>query len=190
MATEEDKTTPEVSKETKAPVAPEKGKKTNKIWIIIGVIVAIIVILPFLASIVFGGIIGAAIFHNVKVDKNGNYEVGIGDNKVNVSTNENQKWPDTVPSIVPKYTGKITASTRFGETWTITSSNVTTTDYDKYISSLKTAGFTMDEAVDMGGLKNAGGTKDGYRVNVTLTTDSQGTGMLIGVTKDTTNKTE
>jgi hypothetical protein len=183
-------------KETKKPETAKTEEKPKgkfpKALIIVLAVVGGLFLLGFVLMAGTSLFVGSQILKNVGVtSKDGGKSVTIGSGNEQITVSDTQKWPDTVPSSVPKFTaGKITAAARFGDTWTITAAEVTAADYDKYVASLKSAGYTMDESFDMTGVRSAGGTKNGYKVNITFTEDNTGSSVLIGIVKQEATPTQ
>jgi len=148
-------------------------------------IIMIVVIIIFFSLLVIGGIgywaYNKYIAKPIKNAQEGNFSIG------DVSVNANQNWPTNLPSYVPKFSsGKIEGSAQIGDTWTITISNITETDYNNYKETLKNSGWNVDSTneIDLGSMKNYTAKNDkNYTINCSLT-DNENTGktMLIGIT--------
>jgi len=176
----------EKNAETVAPATEKTKTKIPKTLVIVLAVIGGLVLLGFILSFAGSMFVGSQILKNVGLDTSTDGKtvtIGSGDEKVTVS--DTQKWPDTVPASVPELTaGKITSAARFGETWSITATDVTVADYTAYVSALKSNGYTMDEDFEMTSLRTSAGVKNGYRVSVTYTEDEDDRSMLIGVTKE------
>lgn len=121
-----------------------------------------------------------------KTVNTGSYQFG------DVSVNVNQNvWPSDAPSIVPKFSaGKIEASGRLGDVWTITISGITDDNYNNYKDTLKNSGWTIDSTseIDYGDMKTFTAKNNGYVVNVILSVDEQqNKNILISISKDLEN---
>lgn len=177
-------------KETKKPetkATEEKGKgKFPKALIIVLAVVGGLFLLGFVLMAGTSMFVGSQILKNVGVtSKDGGKSVTIGSGNEQITVSDTQKWPDTMPSSVPKFTaGKITAAARFNDVWTISAEEVTSADFDKYVATLKSAGYTIDDTMDINGMKTASGIKNGYRVGVTYVEENGNKSILINVTKE------
>lgn len=118
-----------------------------------------------------------------KTADSGSYKFG----DVSVSVNQNV-WPTDAPNIVPTFSaGKIEASGRLGDVWTVTITGANDNDYNKYKETLKNAGWTIDSSaeIDFGDMKSFTANKDGYIVNGILSVDEQkNKNILISISKE------
>jgi hypothetical protein len=173
-----------------APAAPAAApaKKSHTVLIVVLVLLFVFIVLPGLIFGIGGAIIGHQINSFFKKANNGQVEVNVGGQKVGVNTSENQAWPTSAPSSVPKLTsGKITTSAHIGDTWSVSATNVTAADYTKYVNNLTAANYVMQQEVEINGLKSISGTKNGYQVSVTYTPASEGSEseIMVAIAKET-----
>jgi hypothetical protein len=179
--------TTKIKKSTKKTTAEEPKKNSNTLLIVIIVLLVLFFVIPGLILGVGGFLIGGKINKFAKQAEKGEVNLNLGGESVSLNTSQNQTWPSTAPSTVPQLkAGKITSAAKIGDAWSITYGNVKASDFNSYVSSLVAAGYTMDETSDLGTMKNGGGVKAGYRVNITYTEDDKGAGsILIGIAKET-----
>jgi hypothetical protein len=166
-----------------ATPAETPKKKSNTTLIIILVLVGLLVVLPAIGVGIFSFFVGSKIKSATNDLNNGKLNIKTSEGTVSLNTNENQTWPTSAPSVVPKFTvGKISNSTRFGDVWTITVTGVTPTDLSAYRAKLAAAGWTLDEEANVDGLVSLGAKSGSYRVTALLTTAEKS--MIIGITKE------
>lgn len=173
-------------------LAKAEGKpknSSNTALIVIIVLLIVFFVIPGLVLGIGGLLVGGKIKQFTKQAGKGEIKMNIGGESVSFNGAENQSWPSSAPSTVPQLkAGKITSATRLGDTWTITYSGVKPSDFSAYIGALTTSGYTMDEISELGTIKNGGGVKSGYRVNISYTEDEKGAGsILIGIVKEQSN---
>lgn len=168
--------------EAAAPAATAPAKKNNTVLIIVIAVIIIFFVLPALA--IFGlGYVAKKKIENIEKD---GITIDGGDIKVN--TNEDQKWPSSMPSDVPKFDGKIVSSTKFGDVITVILSDVTSSQVDEYKSKVAAAGWTIESETDLGAIKMYTAKKGTYLLNFNYSASDKG--LNISLTSDTSNSTE
>ena len=181
--------TEEVKTESPAPTTQVPKKKSNTVLIIILVLVGLFVVLPAIGIGAFSFFVGSKIKNATTDLNNGKINIKTSEGTVSLNTNENQTWPATVPSTVPKFTaGKIANSTRLGDVWSVTVTGVTAADLTAYRAKLAAAGWTLDEEANLGGIVSLGAKKDNYQVTAVLTTEEKS--MILGITKESSQSTD
>lgn len=167
---------PKATATTAAPVA----KKKTPVGLIIAIVVIVLVVLSAL------GIGAFTLFVGKKVNdafNDGEASVNLGGEDVSLNVNEGQKWPDTMPSSVPKFTkGTIVSSGKFGEAWTVAFSGVTKADVTAYRATMAAAGWEMTDSIEYEGALSYTGTKNNYSVMLTYTSDDGEDSFLLTVT--------
>jgi hypothetical protein len=175
---EKTKETPAQEAPTGAP-APKKSSALKIVLIIFGVLI----LLGIIGAVVGGLLIKKAVSTVTGVTtSDGTTTIGSGDNKITVS--DNQVWPDSAPSVVPKFTdGNITGTTRIGDYWTITISEVTRAEYNAYKVKLTAAGFVTEEGseVELDSMTSYSAKKGTYKVTPAYTVSDNS--LMITITK-------
>ena len=178
----EEKKTEEVKTQAVPAEAPAQKKKSNATLIIVLVLVLMFVVLPAVGFGAFWFLVGRKINKVTDDLSNGKVNIKTSEGTVSLNTSENQSWPSTAPSVVPKFTaGKIANSSRFGDVWTITVTGVTSGDLAAYRTKLSVAGWTLEEEADLGGIISLGAEKSDYQVTGILTTAEKS--LILGITK-------
>lgn len=158
-------------------------KKSSGLKIVL-IILAVIIGLGIITSVAAGYLIKKAAQKATGITTSGDTTtIGSGDNKITVS--DNQKWPESAPSVVPKFTdGKITGTTRIGDYWTITIGEVTKSEYDTYKAALRNQGFVTEEGSEIEMDDTAGYTtkKGVYKVSPSYTVSEKS--LLISIVKE------
>lgn len=172
-----------------APTATPAKKKSNTACIVIAVVVLLLFVLPALGFGAFWWFVGRKVDDATKKLQNGEVNVSLGGGSVGVNTTDNQKWPSSAPSVVPKFTaGKINNSARVGDTWTITIESATLADFNAYKNTLSASGWTLGEPVEFGEFRSYGATKSGYSVNLSYTTNDGKPSILFSISKEDTSQ--
>lgn len=182
MAKEENKAT-STPKET-TPVAAKPAKKTNTTLVVV-ILLIVFLGLPALGVGVFWWFVGRKVDDVVENIEEGEASFNIGGEEVSVNSNENQSWPDDLPSIVPTYTdGDIISSGRIGSIWTIVIEDTNKAKVLAYRTGLVSAGWTSDAPVDVADMVSFAAEKDDYTLSLTMTTDEDNkTSLLFTVTQ-------
>jgi len=161
---------------TKTETASAAAPKKSNVATIVIIVVVVILILGL------GGCLTSYYLVKKAADTVGNGKVNIGG--VEVDSNKNQVWPTEIPNSIPKFTaGKIDATAKIGDVWTITVTGVKESDFENYKNELKKNGWTIESEVNVGGLMSfSAKNSDGWNVNPMFSVNDDGTkSMLIGI---------
>jgi hypothetical protein len=171
----------ETVNETPAPPAAPV-KKSNTALIVIIVLLVVFLVLPTLGGVAFWFLVGSKVKDATTDLNNGKLNLNLGGNELSVNNTDSQKWPDTVPALIPKFTaGKINSVLKVGEAWYIGTKSVTVADYNSYLATLKSAGFKVSETIEIDTTKSTTASKDDYSVSVSyaLTANEPGIQLVI-----------
>lgn len=178
----------------KAPVAKATGGNNSKtVLIVVGVVVLLFLVIPAIALTAGGVFVGNKLKENGTTVSTENSEgsVNIKDKNGNeINVGGTQKLPDSFPSNIPLYDGKITASGKItvdGKTgWTVT---ISTSDDLETVGSWNTSQYSsngwttnLDTVSSSGGLLTA--TNNAYRVSAFSSNDDSTTTVLYTVTPE------
>jgi hypothetical protein len=160
---------------TPTPVKPQKSHTA----LIIVIVLIIVLGLPALGIGAFWYFVGNKIDDATEQLENGEVNINLGDD-ASINTTSNQKWPTTLPTEVPEFdAGEIISSGNYGDIWSIMIEGATKADIIKYQNTLVAAGWTAEEPLETEGMGSYSATKNGYGVNITLTTDEDGTTNIL-----------
>jgi hypothetical protein len=173
-------------KSAPTPAQTEKKKMSMGTKVVIGIVVVVILafmIVPMLGAIGFGMLVSK----NIKTDGK-TVTIGNGKESVKVSADngQNQVWPAEIPSSVPKFTaGDIKASGKFGTTWSLSISNVTESDFDKYKTTLQSSGWEIVSEVNVEGIKSLSAKKGTLQVGPTYNAGEKA--LILGISEVNTS---
>ena len=183
-----------------APVENKTAKPKNNTAIIVIIVVVLIGIsaVGYFAQNYFAkktgekiaeGILSAGTGSDVDVDTDtGTTKVTSGDSSFEISnTNE---WPETMPSVVPKYSdGSITTSSSSvdqssGSSWSVNIESTSLSEFQSYLNKLTGGGWTVGTTSNYNGDIYNQYSSGSYDIIITYTADSQTAALVV------TEKTE
>jgi len=189
-AVPEEKATPAAPAAKAAPAAATTATpKVPKVVIIIIVVILGLLVLGYVLAVGTSMFVGNQIMKSMGITRiipslDGSKTVTIGNGKDNITVSSSQKWPDTMPSVVPKFTaGKLTATSRFGDSWTVSADGVKSADLVAYKAKLVAAGWKIDGELNYGTTEGWTATLGDYTMGATLMSEEGN--LVLNVTKGT-----
>lgn len=180
-----------------------KPKSNNKILIVILILIVVLGLAGYASSRYFANKIGEKVAEtmiegatNADVDiSNDGGSVRVEGENNSFEINSNSEWPNTMPSIVPKYDhGKITVSAtskdeNSGESWTVSVEETNETKYREYTDSLAKLGWenfsSISSSVELNQYK-----KSGYILMLSYNPEEKGISLVVTKENETSYDSE
>lgn len=152
--------------------SPESKNGSNVVVIII-VIVVVLGVLAIGGWYMFTKFVVNKVKDVVVTETNPNqYDFKAGDTEVSVAEDgATVSWPKDLPTSIPKFNyGKISGAAKIDNTWTITISDVSETDFTNYKNTLTANNWSIDSTLDFAEIKGyTAKNGQGATVNINYT---------------------